>query len=334
MTKKPAPIWSDRMKGVAGLAPLLTGADSLGRPIIGSAVCLPEIVLLSGRQLIYSEAGTVQEVETKGLLDSFLSLASQRSADDEDILAFAKRFGPLRCCARHAIVAYHRPLATGYSPLGPAASVGELMHFDGPDLFCGPTRTRKSRRCYCEPLSVWRRYAKDARDLLEIAARLRELPQEHPNLVDAAIETACYVETIAERWKRLDGLDFKDPSLEGAWSRLADPWQRIAEDLNRWLFVSDVGAFVSAKGREFSLTIGANRFTWSVLAIITLEIISAVAAANGLATCSNCAMPFLLRRKPVADERRYCSDCRMKGIPLRDAARDLRKRKAEAKRGH
>lgn len=325
---KPPPVWSERLVDTAVRGLHLFGGDFLGRPISGAAARIPQTIKVVGERLVWSEQGDVREIETEGLLDAFLALAQPSAAANPHILQFAKRFGPLRLCAKHGIVECHRPMYALGTVTTPVAGPDELLNFDYKSIWCRAKIENDSPRRYSEPLSQWREHAEDARDLLEIASRIRQLEERSHNPVVAAVEISQYVESVQERWKRLDGIDLADPAYSHeSWSWLHNPWRRLAEDLNRWLRISDVEIFVTLRNRETRLTLGSHRSTWSVFSVIALELVSVLVGASGLAVCSNCGLPYLLSRLVTKTKRTYCPDCRAKGVPVRDAARDYRVRK-------
>jgi hypothetical protein len=315
---KPPPILTERMRTLG----TLTVPPGL---IAGAAVAMPAELKVSGGLVSWSEKGTVQKIETEDLLESFLGLTH-----DTDVLNFAMLFGPLRLCEKHKIVSYHRPLPIMDGMLNPAISTAdEMLQFDLLSLFCIPTIETKSPRRYSEPVEEWLRLAKHARGLLAIANHLRDLESAAATKVDAAIAISGWYETVALSWGELDGLDLDAPAyMRGYWP--SDPWTRLAEDLNRWLRLSDVELFVvnqQRQGFSFRLQLGSNRFTWSVLSLVALQLVSAVIGAERWTNCSVCGLPYAATKHAVSEDRRnYCPECRRKNIPRREATRAWRER--------
>lgn len=95
----------------------------LGRPLTGNYISMPESIELRGSRLVYSRKRTLKRVKPERLLDDFLELADE-SANNRDILRFARRHGPLYLCESHGIAAYHRPVLMSFSSLGPAPIFG------------------------------------------------------------------------------------------------------------------------------------------------------------------------------------------------------------------
>jgi len=97
---------------------------------------------------------------------------------------------------------------------------------------------------------------------------------------------------------------------------------------------ADVCLRVRAEGRSLVAFLGSNPFINSAFGLLAIQLLLAIARAEGLATCAGCGAPFVSSRQPLAGKRvgrtiarrNYCRDCRDRKIPLRDAARDYRKR--------
>jgi hypothetical protein len=286
----------------------------LGRTIDGSAVSSPQMLRLQGDRLLWSSAMSVREIEVKGMLDRFLSLSIDHPTDNEDVLAFAKNFGPLWLCEKHSLVAYHQPIQTMAVAIWPAVPTASET------LVCVPRVARKSPRVFSESIADWRRLAAKARDLLNVAAAL-----SRHDRVDG------------ETWRRLDGMDSEDPALkQGHWSYLSDPEWRLAENLNRWIAIGDVRFGIGVEDGNLRPQLSANRFTWSVLALVALEIVAATVQAGALSNCSGCKRLFFTSAsQPTPGEkvgnatahRTYCIHCRRDGLPNRDAQRDARARR-------
>jgi hypothetical protein len=281
-------------------------AGYLGRPATGATVAIPDKAKVGDGMLSWSQAGRFRPVKNPAdVLQKFVSLAVK--ADDEDILAFAQEFGPLWLCAKHGIIVNHRPiLGPVRNAFGPLPTANELK---GP-LAC-PTAVRE--RMNCEPLDAWRRLATRAQNLM-LAARLINLGEEMPS----------------EAWISIDG-DKTDFSRYEAWAHLADPRQRLAENLNWWMLAADINLTVRAepKGLRTALT---PAWIPSVLGIVAIQLVLTCCHSEGLFTCAGCGAPFIARRMATRGSRVYCETCRTAGVSLRDAKRDSRARK-RLKRG-
>lgn len=94
----------------------------------------------------------------KGLLDDFLRLAS---STDQEILAFARRWGPLYLC-RHAMPFQHNaPGRPGYDPQNP----------------CMPTGFAGAGSWAYERLADWRRYSSQAQEILKLLENAWKKPK-------------------------------------------------------------------------------------------------------------------------------------------------------------
>jgi hypothetical protein len=281
----------------------LTGAnDRIGQPITDAAVAMPDSIEILHDHLVWSARGRFKRLKhPEAVLDAFLRLASENEPDA--VLNFAKAYGPLWLCKKHGIAAWHRPLAQVRNAFGPALLVGEEINLSS--LWCVPGGAREH---FYEPLVRWRTLAIRARNLLLIAAQLHR--GQRPS---------------RETWAEHDG-ETEDFRKLGAWAWLADPWNRLAENLNWWLECANAAAMVEAQAQKPRLVL-RSRFLPSALSIIALQLILAAMGAQGLFTC-RCGAPFVSQHP----KRIYCDACLAKKIPERDAARAYRKRKADAKR--
>jgi hypothetical protein len=140
-------------------------------------------------------------------------------------------------------------------------------------------------------------------------------------------EADGFAESFRERWG-------------SAWAYLDNPWHRLAANLDYWIVAADVCFMVDVEGPSLSARLGPNPFTFSALSLVAVQLILAVTRAEGLAVCSGCGAPYLTNHQPLAGKRvgrwiakrNYCHTCRKSGVPQRDAARDYRKRQAQARR--
>src|SRR5208282_1147299 len=134
----------------------------LGRPLTGDCVWMPAHLELRGSRLLYSTPERIRRVDPVRLLDRFIAL-SDRSSTDRDILAFARRYGPLYICEHHAMAIYHKPLLMSRIPLGPAPIFGVDEPFKY--TWCGPKVERHNPETFSEPVEGWRRLARRAASL-------------------------------------------------------------------------------------------------------------------------------------------------------------------------
>jgi hypothetical protein len=122
-----------------------------------------------------------------------------------------------------------------------------------------------------------------------------------------------------------------------------DAWERLAVDLDWWLWTAGVvpsiesrksgvraefGCFESlvlvipSKGPSIPIVVSARLF-----GIIGLQLLMAVTGSRGLAVCMECKQPYFSRRK--LGKRRLCETCRLKASWRHASMRHYRKKKGE-----
>ena len=257
--------------GIARLGDLFT-AYGLSRPIDGSSVSAPETLSLAGDDLLWSAKAAARKIEIGAMLESFLALETP-VAGNEDVLEFARAYGPLWLCEQHNFVAYHQPVETMGCNVLPEEFPAAPHWAGGTTLICLPRIGREPPLLYSEPVSQWRMRAADANRLLEAAATTQRGAKVAP-----------------ETWQQIDGYAPDHPIAQF----LSDPRERLAENLNRWLVIADVRFHVGIEGRSVRPQLGANRYTGSVLALIALELVAATVRAAAIARCSSCARLFFM----------------------------------------
>lgn len=286
----------------------------LGRPLTGDRVWMPAHLELRGSRLLYSAPERTRRVDPECLLDRFIAL-SDRSSTDRDILAFARRYGPLYICEHHGIAIYHKPLLMGRIALGPAPIFGVDEPFKY--TWCGPKVERHNPETFSEPVEGWRKLASRAANLLLVANAVRLNGNVPP-----------------EAWEKVDGSRERFGKRYPNLAYLDDPWFRLAANVEYWLAAAEVNVRVSVERR--SLVASLNSFMMSSLALVAIQLLLAITRSEGLAACSGCGAPFISSRRPLAGKsvgrwvakRNYCQNCREAKVPQRDAARDYRERKA------
>jgi hypothetical protein len=162
-----------------------------------------------------------------------------------------------------------------------------------------------------EPLYEWRRYARRARGLLNVAAAL------HVGRVAAVEDWQAALAGWREpgRPKGLSTVPWWKRSV-GADGRVVD----MVIDL--WLFLGNVRPRFSWTDSGSQLALGGD----GLVGALALQLMLAISRTDGLAMCSSCGVPYIPFKRPTAARRRYCSKCRKAGVPLRDAQRALRAR--------
>jgi hypothetical protein len=225
-----------------------------------------------------------------GVLEALLDVTATESIDKGAIIEFAERWGVLGICG-HGLPATHRPALN--SP-------------DGPTCSPQPVRADRTRLIDWrqEPLTKWQEIGQRARALLTVAAAVHD---EKPAPFDTWSDAA---------W----GL----PTHSGSERRFipAADRQGLADAVNRWLTISAVSVAFEWQDDRSVLTLHPR----SLVGAVALQLAMSAARTDGLRLCSNCGRPYVPDRKPAANRRSYCKDCRRRAAQ-RDAARDYRKRK-------
>ena len=239
------------------------------------------------------------------VFDAFLSLHKKKN--NEDILAFAKKWGTLR-----------RPFLYGQ-------------------------KRRKSDDEAREPLSQWHDLSKHAWELLEIAARLRtqkDVPLDC--WVKFMSPERALSEEAREHAQFLKGLLGQEIDPDDVESE-PDCWKGFAElylrnELHAWgkrfgspVFVCDWGS----DARNFQSWSPMLDYGGSLLCFIGCQL-GLVLAVEDLYICDGCSQPYLRARIsdtgrayriPNQGAKNYCGDCRFKVCNRIAAARYREKEK-------
>ena len=162
-----------------------------------------------------------------------------------------------------------------------------------------------------ESYVAWRKYARTARSLVAAGDRLSN---KEP--------------VSREDWKRIGQLDglrnselFRDKKVYG--------WDRINIALNVWLNLAHVKIVLHRSKDQWVIGFGGHRSKDSWLfGALGVQLLIAVTSTDGVTFCNGCNKLYLPERRPNPQRRRYCANCREKGVPVRDAARAYRQRGA------
>lgn len=257
----------------------LAGIDEGGRRLPGTVRHVPARLWLGGHpspRLEWQWYGSLGEepvpvARGRDLLLPFATLADQ---GPEEVLGFAERFGPLLLCKcglpfTHSI------------PRGPSS----LKR-----ISCTPS--------YSEPISAWKRHARRARGLLQLAIDVHKGSVGQPAL-----------------WREIWGVPGREPKA------LEDAARILETQVQVWLELGMIGFDVSVlrPGARGPAGVGL----WGALA---LELALKAAATAGLATCAGCGMLFEPRRLPSSGRRAWCPRCRERGLSAKQAKSDYRQR--------
>jgi len=302
----------------------------------------PQWVELSGTVLkwrTFEDLPPVDDVEAAWAHDSarlfgeFVRLKDD--AEGKGILSFAKRWGALRLC-RHQLPERH-------GLLQPTAwilqALGDREWMDTPRASADPAAEQKR---VCEPLvrdgwslerlSSWRRFATVISLIARIAqeersARAPSLELWNEILPGEDVADLASYPRYFQMGRRLGGGRARPITFDPVKDRRSAVQLRVALLVDDLLRLGDVrvGFEWSGPAPETSFHVGG------LLGALAVHLASAVAGTSGLAICSACGNSHVPKRRPARGRRTYCEVCGASGIPVRDAQRDQRRRKAEAR---
>jgi hypothetical protein len=228
----------------------------------------------------------------RGLLLGFCKLAV---ADDQRILAFARRWGPLYLCEHELPFTHHSELV----PFSP----GMWLHDDFPGVACRPLGWDGNSGW--EPTEGWRRIARAADAMLQIGWRMHQ-----GEVADDAV------------WKLaldLPGAGYGIPTRvaniqKTLITRLAD-WWLVMGRVRPTIFETGRGPIIRATGQ-------------GLFGVVATQIMLFVAQSRGWAHCKGCGRFKSPKRRPAIGRAWYCDRCRARKLPVRDAERAMRARRA------
>jgi hypothetical protein len=260
-----------------------------------------------GKIKISREAKTsVLVTPSRGMLEEFVALAD---AEENKYLEYACRWGLLELCKEH------------FAPTSHNHNCEPIIPFRTTVL--GPTEKAFKEHLEKllsegEPLRAWRKYARYARALLNIAARLHtgELGSD-------------------EDWKTLHfdragflGWNHAEKRKEKNFSDINFEKSLVATGVNNWLESGGVQPKVSWKASRPIVTFECPKPYGKLFANLAIQLMMAVSQVDAVAICSACGQSYMPRRRPKKNQRRYCPNC--KKTARRDASADYRRRKAAA----
>jgi hypothetical protein len=312
---------------------------------------VPDRVELEGDYLWWRDTGVRTVKRSPELWAQFLML---ESAPPERILQYARRWGVLRLCESDALPHVHPPVAKTAALkeadfleirfMGPIqmrelvpdpkapdqvslpewCSIGPTQRGDAGDVrmrsffptFEQACPIRTHNNGYAESIAAWRAWVRRVIALLHVTDSLhrqRMAPMEQ-------WQAAC-------DW---DGMRFDgDPQLWTPPRGVREGRAQVEQVVNHWLLLGRTRAKF-----EFERSGATIQFTGAGLfGALALQVALAVAQRDGFAICSGHAGPYIpAKRRPKTGQRRYCPECRRKGLPLVDAKRDQRARQRKRSR--
>jgi hypothetical protein len=242
---------------------------------------------------------------SKGMLEEFVVLAD---AEEQKFLEYASRWGLLELCKEHFAPTSHNNNCEPIIPFrtvvwGPTGKAAKDHH--------------KMLLAVGEPISAWRDYARFARALLNIAAKL------HQGEIgkDEDWKTLHFDEAGYLGWdhaERRKSKNFSDIDFEKS---------LVAGGVNYWLESGGVQPKVSWKASRPIITFECPKPYGKLFANLAIQLMMAVSQVDAVAICSACGQSYMPKRRPKSNQRRYCQNC--KKIARRDASADYRRRKSE-----
>jgi len=232
----------------------------------------------------------------KGMFEEFVNLKEASSAA---ILEYARRWGMLGIWqdshpAVEAIIGESADPADPFpQPLPRTADVTRYGFFG----WIGGE--------YVEPAAIWRLFACQAHAVLDVAALLHagELaPKDEMALVHAF----CH--------------PIERPKLARDAVR---QWDLIGAVIEDWLILGRVMPSLT----RFAGNVGVSYAGTRLFGYLAVQLLLAVARAEGFVTCSGCTRIYEPQgRRPAPGKRRFCRKCRNAGMDVKAAQSDYRRR--------
>ena len=239
-------------------------------------------------------------------LVDFIRLADETEPEKfaKKVELFAKKWGNLDLCKEHCSPSSHNYNCEPAIPhrqvvLRPVGVINE-----------------QEDEIYCESLAGWREYAVFAQSLLNIAANLQEgkigEDKDWHNLHKFGYLGWSHVESRKEKGYQRNLIQFEKKLIAGG--------------VNHWLAIGNLRPEITW-GDDIVIVFKSASPYGSLFAFLAFQMMLAVGKQDGLAICSSCAAPYIPKRKPVDNRRRFCSECYRLKRPQRLASTDYRKRK-------
>jgi hypothetical protein len=279
----------------------LVAADGhLERPVQQAEWLRPALVRVDDEQLTWTLGGDPVRPAV-GLLTSFAELVD---APPEKIGRYARRWGILELC-EHGMPVTHSRLAFGMG------SEEEGRKPDGCGLLASETAGE-----FTESLELWRLYARQARSMLNLANALYEGRPGSEEDWRSVLDTRAAAVGMSSSGE----LD-----LGKLFAIRAHPSSRrfvLGNRVGWWLELGAVRVALQwpAEGVRIEL-IGSGLF-----GALAVQLAMAVSRTDGLGICSGCSQWYVKSRRPASGHRRFCEDCRTRGVPEMLAQRDRRAR--------
>jgi hypothetical protein len=275
------------------------GQLSGGSPPTGS-LFVPVVIRLEGDSLVWREfsqdsSGFPPLRDAKGALDRFVRI---KQADD--VLAFARRYGPLQLCGHGK----------------PASHGGEDE--EGRLLKCRPSRR--------EPVDRWLFYVANARAILKIASAMRQgilaERRDWDELYRSRRTEAGTFGGAEQTLRNLSGQGLPVPRDMVA----SLQWLHLSNVVNYWVNVSNVRPEVSRSWTGKDSAPGIELVGVGIFGALAVQLLAAIAGAHGTYFCCGCGDPYRASRRPRTGQRHFCrkEECKRAGTRERQSAHRAR----------
>lgn len=275
--------------------------------------------------IVWKSTGKVSQLRNQSAKDLKLvqDFASLVGGDEKRLLGFAQKYGPLLLC-KHGFALGHR------SPVNERC----CESYSTPEAI---TRGEFAR----EPVWAWLRYARRARGVHDVAAKLRD-DRRASNADWAWLLDGIPADYYESPLDALLAMRKEDPLAANPLivvlaaqprTSLAEQKATLALVVNHWLDECEAGVSIdwSKSGVDFRIgrsdPLGRGN---SVLIAIGVQLLRAVLRHESFVWCSVCGWPYEPKRWPRAGENHYCRECG-RSAAIRIAQRKFREKRAHRK---
>jgi len=242
------------------------------------------------------------------ILIEFIMLANETVPQEfaRKVTLFAQKWGNLDICEEHQMPASH---SEGCKPSIPHKKVTLLLD--------SSSEVSGKEQIHYEALSAWHKYAMFAKSILNITAKLQQ-----GNIGEN--EDWEYLHSIGSiGWSHVE----KKKEKNYRKNLLQVERELIANAVNYWLTLGNLRPEIRWENNNIIISFKSVSSYGTLFAYLALQLMLAVGKQDGLAICSACAIPYIPKRKPVSNKRRFCSQCNEIGKSRALASSDYRKRK-------
>jgi len=269
---------------------LAGGGPPTHRPLVPNSIRLEDGFLFWDYVATEGPSPPFKEVDPVGALDRFVRIQS-----DQDVLEFARRFGPLLLCSH------------GLPPLHPAQGDQE-----------DPALIRQScRPVKREALGRWRYYVRQARAIVFISGSMR---QGEPGPRDAW-------EELFQSQPKIDGgfpedtRNLIDKLCQAHEKELtaAATWIYLKPFLDTWLTLGGLRLEISTYWHPLTSPPRVQIAGSGTFGVLALQLLASITGSQGFYPCHACGDPYRPARRPQAGRRSYCDrpECKKWGAAAR-----------------